>query len=167
MQNWQFISDGKNINKNINNLQKIIGELPRPLVFTNGVFDILHLGHIKYLRNSKSFGSSLIVGINSNESTKQLGKGIDRPINDEIDRAEIISSLKPVDLCVIFNELTPENLIKEVNPEIYTKGNDYNKETIPFMNTLENLRIKTFFIPMIKNKSSSKIIQRIKEKAFL
>ena len=167
MQNWQFISNEKCINNNLNKLKKIIRELPRPLVFTNGVFDILHLGHIKYLKNSASLGASLIVGINSNEFAKKLGKGKDRAIIDEIDRAEIISSLKPVDLCIIFNESTPEDLIKEVNPEIYTKGNDYKRSKITYINTLENLKIKTFFIPIIKNKSSSTIIERIKEKNVL
>ena len=120
------------------------------------------MSYILYLKNSKKLGASLIVGINSNKSTKKLSKGLDRPIIDEKDRAEIISSLKSVDLCIIFDELTPENLIKEINPDIYTKGNDYNVNNISYVNTLNLLKIKTYFIPLTKNKSSTSIINKIR-----
>ena len=84
----------------------MISKLPRPLVFTNGVFDLLHIGHVRYLKESKKLGNSLIVGVNSNQSTKMLQKGKNRPIIDEKDRSEIISSLKSVDLCIIFDQQT-------------------------------------------------------------
>ena len=155
MKYWHFFSDKSEI---INITEK----LAKPIVFTNGVFDILHSGHVHYLKNSKKLGASLIVGINSNKSTKKLSKGLDRPIIDEKDRAEIISSLKSVDLCIIFDELTPDNLIREINPDIYTKGEDYNMNDISYVNTLNLLKIKTYFIPLIKNKSSTLIIDKIR-----
>ena len=83
-------------------------------------------------------------------------------IIDEKDRAEIVSSLKSVDLCIIFDELTPDNLIREINPDIYTKGEDYNMNDIAYVNTLNLLKIKTYFIPLIKNKSSTLIIDKIR-----
>lgn len=152
---WHFFSDKSDI-------LNITEKLAKPIVFTNGVFDILHSGHVNYLKNSKKLGASLIVGINSNKSTKKLSKGLDRPIIDEKDRAEIISSLKSVDLCIIFDELTPDNLIREINPDIYTKGEDYNMNDISYVNTLNLLKIKTYFIPLIKNKSSTLIIDKIR-----
>ena len=164
MQNWTYISFKDGLDDQAYNLEGLINKLPRPIVFTNGVFDILHLGHIKYLINSKNLGSSLIVGINSNNSTKLLGKGTDRPINDEIDRALIVSSLKPVDLCIIFDDSTPEKLIKTIKPNIYTKGEDYDKSSIPYLSTLEKLDIKIYFLPFIKGKSSTMIIDKINGK---
>ena len=94
---------------------------------------------------------------------KLLEKGLNRPVTDEKDRAEIISFLKPVDICIIFNQKTPEALIKLIKPEIYTKGNDYDEETIPYMNTLKKMNIKTIFIPLLKSKSSTQIINKIKK----
>ncbi len=155
MKYWHFFSDKSDV-------VNITEKLAKPIVFTNGVFDILHSGHVNYLKNSKKLGASLIVGINSNKSTKKLSKGLDRPIIDEKDRAEIISSLKSVDLCIIFNELTPDKLIREINPDIYTKGEDYNMNDISYVNTLNLLKIKTYFIPLIKNKSSTLIINKIR-----
>ena len=155
MKYWHFFSDKLDI-------VNITEKLAKPIVFTNGVFDILHSGHVNYLKSSKKLGASLIVGINSNKSTKKLSKGLDRPIIDEKDRAEIVSSLKSVDLCIIFDELTPDNLIREINPDIYTKGEDYNMNDIAYVNTLNLLKIKTYFIPLIKNKSSTLIIDKIR-----
>ncbi len=162
MQNLYFCFNDKNSVNNSKKIESIISQLPKPIVFTNGVFDILHIGHVRYLYESKKLGASLVVAINSNKSTKILEKGLNRPITDEKDRAEIISFLKPVDLCIIFNQKTPEALIKIIKPKIYTKGNDYNEETIPYMNTLNKLKIQTVFVPLIKNKSSTKIIDKIK-----
>jgi rfaE bifunctional protein nucleotidyltransferase chain/domain len=162
LKSLKYISFKYGYGKTTKKLKFILNDLPKPIVFTNGIFDILHVGHIKYLNNSKNFGSSLIVGINSNISTKLLNKGDDRPINDEIERAEVISSLKSVDLCIIFNDATPENLIKIIHPDIYTKGQDYNKNTITYISTLEKLSITTYFIPLVIGKSSTKIIDKIK-----
>ena len=163
MENWKYISYKNPFKVETKNLQLILNELPKPIVFTNGVFDILHIGHVKYLINSKSLGSSLVVGINSNSSSKLLDKGIDRPINDEIERASVILSLKPVDLCIVFNQLTPENLIKDIKPNIYTKGQDYDKSKVPFISTLEHMNIKTYFLPLVSGKSTTLIIKTLKK----
>ena len=161
MQNNQFYFGENGFKQNSKIIKNLISELPKPVVFTNGVFDILHIGHIRYLQESKKLGSSLVVGINSNQSTKMLKKGKNRPIIDEKDRSEIVASIKAVDLCIIFDQQTPEDLIKLIRPEIYTKGADYNKDTITYNQTLTDINIKTVFIPLIDNKSSSKIIDRI------
>jgi rfaE bifunctional protein nucleotidyltransferase chain/domain len=101
----------------------------KKIVFTNGCFDILHRGHIEYLIRAKELGDILIVGLNSNNSVKKL-KGDNRPINDQMSRALILASLMFVDAVVIFDEETPLNLIKMVNPDILVKGGDYEKEDI-------------------------------------
>ncbi|PLX11088.1 MAG: D-glycero-beta-D-manno-heptose 1-phosphate adenylyltransferase [Marinilabiliales bacterium] len=100
------------------------------IVFTNGVFDILHLGHIDYLSKAKDQGDILIVGVNTDSSAKRLGKGSNRPITDEISRSTIISSLSIVDAVVLFEEDTPYNLIKTVQPDVLVKGADYKAEDI-------------------------------------
>ena len=154
--------DENDFKKDSEKIENIISKLPKPMVFTNGVFDILHTGHIRYLNESRKLGGSLVVGINSNESVKMLHKGSDRPILTQEDRAEIVSSLKPVDLCIIFNQKTPEYLIKKIKPQVYTKGDDYSKETITYFSVLKELKIKTIFIPLIKKKSSTIIVNKIK-----
>ena len=161
MKKNHFFFKKNNLYSDIKILEKLVSELTKPIVFTNGVFDILHVGHIRCLERSKNFGNSLIVAINSNLSVKKLEKGEKRPIIDELDRAEIISSLKSVDLCILFDHETPEALIKKIKPDIYTKGSDYNKDNISYANTLKQLKIKTYFIPLINNKSSTKIINTI------
>lgn len=94
--------------------------------FTNGCFDILHLGHVKYLAEAKSKADVLIVGVNSDSSVKKLNKGPNRPINDEVSRACVLSALEFVDCVVIFNEDTPEDLINEIIPDVLIKGGDYD-----------------------------------------
>ena len=101
----------------------------KKVVFTNGCFDLLHVGHIRYLSQAKKLGDILIVGLNSDRSVKML-KGKDRPINSFEDRATLLSALKSVDLVIMFEEQTPENLIKEIVPDILVKGGDYKIEEI-------------------------------------
>jgi len=113
---------------NINFLKKIKEE-NKKIVFTNGCFDILHVGHIRYLSKAKKLGNILIVGLNSDKSVKKL-KGDNRPINIFEDRATLLASLRFVDLVIIFEEKTPENLIKKIKPDILVKGGDYNIEDI-------------------------------------
>ena len=98
----------------------------RTVCFTNGCFDILHLGHVKYLAEAKSKADVLIVGVNSDSSVKKLNKGPNRPINDEVSRACVLSALEFVDCVVIFNEDTPEDLINEIIPDVLVKGGDYD-----------------------------------------
>ena len=99
------------------------------IVFTNGCFDLLHVGHIRYLAQAKKLGDFLIIGLNSDSSVKEL-KGKDRPINSFDDRATLLSAIESVDLVIMFEEQTPENLIKDIVPDILVKGGDYNIEDI-------------------------------------
>jgi len=105
--------------------------LAAPVVFTNGVFDILHRGHVTYLAQAKALGASLIVGVNSDASVRMLGKGDDRPINREEDRMALLAALESVDWVVRFNERTPVSLIEAVRPDILVKGGDYDMDTLP------------------------------------
>ncbi len=100
------------------------------IVFTNGVFDLLHLGHIDYLSKAKDLGNFLVVGVNSDQSARRLGKGANRPIKDEISRSTIMAALRFVDMVIIFDEDTPYELIKLVQPDVLVKGSDYKPEDI-------------------------------------
>ena len=113
---------------NINIIKKIKAKR-RKIVFTNGCFDLLHVGHIRYLSQAKKLGDFLIIGLNSDRSVKKL-KGKDRPINSFEDRATLLSALNSVDLVIKFEEQTPENLIKDIVPDVLVKGGDYNIEDI-------------------------------------
>ena len=113
---------------NINFIKKIKAERKK-IVFTNGCFDLLHVCHIRYLSHAKKLGDFLIIGLNSDRSVKKL-KGKDRPINSFEDRAILLSALNSVDLVIKFEEQTPENLIKDIVPDVLVKGGDYNIEDI-------------------------------------
>lgn len=132
----------------------------KTIVATNGCFDILHIGHLRYLEASKKFGDVLVVGINSDASVKQL-KGSDRPINPEQDRAELLAALKPVDYVVIFNEHNANNFLRELKPHVYTKGGDYKPEALPEYSTVQEIKAKIEIIELVEGKSSSNIIQQI------
>ena len=107
-----------------------IAALPRPVVFTNGVFDILHRGHVSYLAHARALGASLVIGLNSDASARGLGKGPDRPLNAEADRACVLAALESVSLVTLFDEPTPVELLKLVRPQLYVKGGDYDIETL-------------------------------------
>ena len=113
---------------NIEIINRIKAERKK-IVFTNGCFDLLHVGHIRYLAQAKKLGDFLIIGLNSDSSVKEL-KGKDRPINSFDDRATLLSAIESVDLVIMFEEQTPENLIKDIVPDILVKGGDYNIEDI-------------------------------------
>jgi D-beta-D-heptose 7-phosphate kinase / D-beta-D-heptose 1-phosphate adenosyltransferase len=148
--------------KTFNEISTIVRELKnknKKIIFTNGCFDILHVGHIKYLEQSKNLGDILILGLNSDDSIKKL-KGDDRPINSQDDRAHILASLKVVDYLVIFEEDTPLDLISLIKPDILVKGSDYiDKKVVG-----QNIAKETRFIEFIEGKSTSNIIKRIKNK---
>jgi rfaE bifunctional protein nucleotidyltransferase chain/domain len=114
-----------------NNLKGRIAELARPIVFTNGVFDILHRGHVTYLAQARSLGASLVVAVNSDKSVRLLGKGDDRPLNTEDDRAALLAALEAVTLVTIFDEAVPLVPLEIVRPDIYVKGGDYEMNAIP------------------------------------
>jgi glycerol-3-phosphate cytidylyltransferase len=103
----------------------------RKLVFTNGVFDILHAGHVQYLTQARQLGDLLIVGVNSDASVRRLGKGLDRPIHTLDDRIAVLEALRVVDGAVVFDEDTPENLISQLRPEVHVKGGDYTEDQLP------------------------------------
>ncbi|HWH83688.1 MAG TPA: adenylyltransferase/cytidyltransferase family protein [Burkholderiaceae bacterium] len=107
-----------------------VAALPRPVVFTNGVFDILHRGHVSYLAEARALGASLVLGLNSDASARRLGKGPDRPLNGELDRACVLAALESVSLVTLFDESTPVELLKRVRPQLYVKGGDYDIEAL-------------------------------------
>ncbi|NPA27939.1 MAG: D-glycero-beta-D-manno-heptose 1-phosphate adenylyltransferase, partial [Epsilonproteobacteria bacterium] len=129
----------------------------KKIVFTNGCFDILHLGHVKYLQKAKALGDVLIVGLNSNSSVTRL-KGKSRPVNDEFDRAYLLASLEVVDFVVIFEEDTPYNLIKKVKPDILVKGADYKDKEVVGSDIAKEVRL----IDFVDGKSTTKIIEKMR-----
>ena len=131
----------------------------KKIVFTNGCFDILHIGHVKYLQKAKTLGDILIVGVNSNKSVKRL-KGNNRPVNDEYDRAYLLSSLEVVDYVVIFEEDTPYELIKKIKPDILVKGKDYEGKEVVGSDIAKEVKL----IEFINGKSTTNIINKIKLK---
>ncbi len=135
---------------------------PCRVVFTNGCFDILHIGHVHYLQEAKSLGDKLIVGINSDKSVKKL-KGQDRPINNEKDRAMVIAALGVVDGVIIFNEDTPLHLIQELNPTILVKGGDWPVDKIVGAEHVIQNGGEVHSLPFVTGYSTSNIIQKIKE----
>ncbi|MDR3258337.1 MAG: D-glycero-beta-D-manno-heptose 1-phosphate adenylyltransferase [Fusobacteriaceae bacterium] len=146
------------------NAIELVGELKKngkKVVFTNGCFDILHVGHLRYLEEAKNQGDVLIVGINSDTSVRQL-KGSTRPINGEMDRAEIIDGLKPVNFVVIFNELTPIEILDELKPSIHVKGGDYTKDQLPETEIVEKNNGEVRILPFIEGKSTTTIVNKIK-----
>lgn len=131
------------------------------IVFTNGCFDILHAGHVRYLKKAKKLGDMLVVGLNSDFSVRKI-KGKERPINNQRDRAEILCSLSTVDYVVIFNEETPERLIKMVQPDILVKGYDWKGKKIAGEDIVRKNGGKVVFFPLLKGRSTTKLIQKIK-----
>ena len=131
------------------------------IVFTNGCFDILHLGHIEYLAKSKDLGDILILGINSDESPYFKTKGDNRPINDQESRAMISSSLLFVDAIVLFDEETPLNLIELIKPDILVKGGDYKKEEIVGYDVVKSNGGETIIIELTEGYSTTKIIEKL------
>jgi D-glycero-beta-D-manno-heptose 1-phosphate adenylyltransferase len=132
----------------------------RPLVFTNGCFDILHVGHVRYLAAAKQLGKTLVVGLNSDRSVRQL-KGDQRPIIPEMQRAEVLAALKPVDAVVIFSETTAIATIKAIAPDIYVKGGDYTPETLPEAPTVLAYGGRVELIQVEIPTSTSAIVQQI------
>ncbi|WP_315788826.1 D-glycero-beta-D-manno-heptose 1-phosphate adenylyltransferase [Fischerella sp. JS2] len=136
----------------------------RKIVFTNGCFDILHAGHVSYLNYAKALGDILIVGLNSDDSIRRL-KGATRPINTLEDRIQVLSGLGCVDHLIAFEEDTPSNLIRIVRPDIFVKGGNYTKETLPEAPLVEELGGEVRLLPFVENRSTTRIIERIRELA--
>jgi len=151
--------------KTIEELRKVIKDLKnqnKKIVTTNGVFDILHLGHIKYLREAKKLGDVLIIALNSDSSVKQI-KGPERPINSQEVRAETLAALEFVDYIIIFNETDPIKILSEIKPDIHVKGGDYKINQIIEREIVEKNNGKIILIPEIKGYSTTELIKRIRE----
>ena len=131
------------------------------IIFTNGCFDILHAGHVRYLNTAKSLGDVLIVGLNSDASVRLL-KGADRPINDEEDRSEVLLGLRAVDHVVIFGERTAEAVIAEVKPDIYVKGGDYTLSTLPEAKIVQEYGGHVEFVKLVEGRSTTNVINRLR-----
>ncbi len=130
---------------------------------TNGCFDILHVGHVRYLKATKALADFSIVMLNSDKSVKAI-KGESRPINNEQDRAELLTSLSCVDYVVLFEENSPAGLLEKIKPDIYTKGADYTLETLPERDVVLRNNIKVEFIDFVQGKSTTNVINKINNK---
>lgn len=149
--------------KSIANFVKNLHDAGKTVVATNGCFDILHVGHIRYLQKTKSFADYLIVLLNSDKSVRSI-KGEGRPINTESDRAEVLTALSCVDFVVMFDEDSPAMLLDEIAPDVYTKGADYTMETLPEREVMLKNNIKVEFIEFVQGKSTTNIIEKIENR---
>jgi len=138
-----------------------LARLPRPLVFTNGVFDILHRGHVSYLAAARALGASLLVGLNSDRSARRLGKGQERPLNRELDRACVLGALQAVDALMLFDEDTPVELLKICRPDLYVKGGDYDIETLAETAMVRSWGGRALALPFVQGYSTTALVQRI------
>lgn len=139
-----------------------IAALPRPIVFTNGVFDVLHRGHVNYLHQAAALGGSLIVAVNSDASARMLGKGPDRPLNRAEDRAAVLAGLASVALVTFFDERTPVELIQEIRPDLYVKGGDYDMETLEETRVVRSWGGNALAIPFVDGYSTTALVKRIR-----
>ncbi|MGM9994234.1 MAG: D-glycero-beta-D-manno-heptose 1-phosphate adenylyltransferase [Candidatus Avigastranaerophilus sp.] len=144
----------------LNNLLKQLRAQGKTIVTTNGCFDILHVGHVRYLEKAKSFGDVLIVALNSDKSVKSI-KGDSRPINNENDRAEILSALRSVDYVVLFDEDSPIELLLQIKPDVHTKGADYTAETLPEAKGIIEAGGRIEFISFVEGKSTTAVIEKM------
>ncbi|MCC7229543.1 MAG: D-glycero-beta-D-manno-heptose 1-phosphate adenylyltransferase [Fimbriimonadaceae bacterium] len=133
----------------------------RRLVFTNGVFDLLHAGHVQYLAEARKLGDLLIVGVNSDDSVRRLQKGPGRPINQAEDRIAVLEALRAVDGAVLFDEDTPETLIAELRPEVHVKGGDYRAEDLPETALVHSYGGTVRIIPFLQGHSTTGILRRL------
>ena len=152
---------GQVINRiHIADFVKKFHESGKTVVTTNGCFDILHVGHVRYLQKTKSFADYSIVLLNSDKSVKSI-KGPDRPINNEKDRAEVLCALSCVDYVVLFDEDSPANLLDEIKPDVYTKGADDTMETLPEADIMRKNNTRVEFITFVEGKSTTETINKI------
>lgn len=158
-----WVSSMKIIDRKV--LPELVGKLKaenKVIVFTNGCFDILHVGHVRYLQAAKQLGDLLVLGLNSDVSVKGF-KGPTRPINGQDDRAEVIAAMESVDYIIVFDELTAENLIEVVRPNIYVKGGDYVVDDLPEAKLVRRYGGEIVLIPEVQGRSSTNMIKKIQE----
>ena len=133
------------------------------VVFTNGCFDILHAGHVRYLTEAKKLGDVLVVGLNSDESVRKL-KGEGRPVNPAADRAEVLEGLRAIDQVVVFDEDTAEEMVRQLQPDVYVKGGDYSLDRLPESSIVAAYGGRTVLVPMVEGRSTSNVIRKLKRK---
>lgn len=143
-------------------LAQRIASLPKPVVFTNGVFDILHRGHVSYLEQARALGGSLVLGLNSDVSARGLGKGPDRPLNAETDRACVLAALESISLVTLFDENTPVELLKLVRPQLYVKGGDYDIEKLEETRWVRSWGGDARALPFVDGYSTTSLVKRIR-----
>ena len=139
-----------------------LAELPKPWVFTNGVFDVLHRGHVMYLAQARALGGSLIVALNTDASVRRLGKGDDRPLNNDQDRAIVMASQQAVDLVTWFDEDTPQALIAELRPDLLVKGGDYDMAVLPETALVQSWGGRALALPFVAGYSTTQLLARIR-----
>jgi rfaE bifunctional protein nucleotidyltransferase chain/domain len=131
----------------------------RRVVLTNGVFDLLHVGHLRYLRQAQSLGDVLVVGVNADAGVRALKPG--RPLVPEAERAELVAALRPVDYAVIFDEPTADNLLRALRPEVYVKGGDYTEQNLPEAATAREVGARIVIVPLVPNRSSTSLARAL------
>jgi rfaE bifunctional protein nucleotidyltransferase chain/domain len=136
--------------------------LPGPVVFTNGVFDVLHRGHVTYLAQARALGGALVLGLNTDASARRLGKGPERPLNSQLDRAVMLAALECVSLVTWFDEDTPLELIRSLRPDILVKGGDYDMQTLAETRLVQSWGGTALAIPFVDGYSTTALVQRIR-----
>ncbi len=139
-----------------------MASLPRPVVFTNGVFDVLHRGHVTYLAQARALGASLVVALNTDASARRLGKGADRPLNNEQDRAVVMAALESVSLVTWFDDNTPLELIGALKPDVLVKGGDYDMRKLPETAVVESYGGKALAIAFVDGYSTTALVSKIR-----
>ena len=139
-----------------------VAALPQPVVFTNGVFDVLHRGHATYLAHARALGGSLVVALNTDASARRLGKGPDRPLNNEEDRAVMMAALESVSLVTWFDENTPLELIAELRPDLLVKGGDYDMDTLAETAVVKAYGGSAQAIPFVDGYSTTALVKKIR-----
>ena len=139
-----------------------VAALAQPVVFTNGVFDILHRGHVAYLEQARAIGASLVIGLNSDASARRLGKGPDRPLNAEADRACVLAALESVSLVTLFDEATPVELLKLVKPQWYVKGGDYDIDALEETRLVRSWGGNARALGFVDGHSTTALVKRIR-----
>jgi rfaE bifunctional protein nucleotidyltransferase chain/domain len=141
-----------------------LASLPRPLVFTNGVFDVLHRGHVMYLAQARALGASLLVALNTDASARRLGKGPDRPLNNETDRAFVMAALASTSLVTWFDEDTPFKLIVEIRPNILVKGGDYDMSRLAETRLVESYGGRSLALPFVDGYSTTALVEKVRQR---
>lgn len=145
------------------NLRARLATLARPLVFTNGVFDVLHRGHVTYLAQARALGASLLVALNTDGSARRLGKGPDRPLNNEVDRACVVAALASSTLVTWFDEDTPLELIALVRPDVLVKGGDYDMAKLPETALVTSWGGRALALPFVTGYSTTAMVKKIRQ----